>query len=1102
MYDDSLDKANASEGMWSINTRNIVITKDKKAIKNEDGFNLYAYNYTQGATPIGFITLYDDEVIIFSVTTTSEIGKIDKKGFYTVIVRDDGFNFSIDYPISGRHHYNIYGHTEIVFTDNYNPVKVLNITKLPFALNPDKTLVDPSQLNNAFLFPEVIIPQFNVTEVGGSGGNITTGTVFFTGQYVDYNGFTTNAFPLSNPTRIIPINSTYPQISGAPSGSKTSNIVKLFISGLDTRFKELKLIVVRKQSNQYYAEQFTTLDIHDINATAVYTGLEVPISMSLGSVFVDRPSYTTASSVLVSDDILYLADVGAKPKLNIQKYVNNWKIQYTTDVVSVNQLPNSYKDGKVGFDKSTFMHNEVYAVYAVVTMLEGDYQYAFHIPGRPVRKIVGVPELAGYDENTPMSTLMNVAIATGTPAGSVKYLSEDNAIANGVKYFQTRDTSSYPIGTMGFWENENEFYPDTEDFDYWDATGKIAGKTLRKAQVRHHKTPSHSRHGYLNTNKECNILGIKVTDIYLPPEIRAQIQNIEIYYAKRTGANSTLAGRGLFMFAGKYIYDSPSFAVTSNAGNWTTQTQDGNIGVHIDSMRMYPFDMLVDKTSVMPNYIYNNWKILTTPVPDPNSNGGSLSDGKGGSNDGSIFKFLDMTDYRSGGLTTIQPAQDQFKVRGIEYQRYLPFNTNIGVVNGLSIENRYSEETFFAFLKNNTVSGRINNGSNSMDLVIPTISYSTNPQHQTYTTDLCVWKPNVYNRFNEQDLVSTGYRVDNDAIATAPIFGGDGYVGTQGMILTGPTRNTFNDLADQHDGIRTKIQFYVETANPAELQYGDFYPKYDYEMVNNGTSNSSEYPIRFHKDYTALNSLNVVSHIDFDALDITRYTNRILRSTKAERGELVLSWREFLPNNYYDTSRDRGRIVHLEAVNGEILIQHEYGLYITRGSEQLHSDVTTIEVGSGDVFGRPPKEILDSKDGYVGCNSKFVCGKFKGGYFTADEKQGKIFIMDNSTKEISNEGMYKWFRDHLPMIGNLTSNNPFAFNGLCSSYDEVNNRIIFVKKQLILSPYDVSRYKGHYTEDIAFIRSLVPGDVVYKDGKYMRVLEGSPNVGIPIPPES
>src|SRR6187402_3025036 len=186
MYDDSLDKANHPEGTWSINTRNIVITKDRKAIKNEDGFTIYAENYPDNATPIGFISLYDDEVIIFSVTDSSEIGIINTKGVYSTIVIDDGFNFNINYPVSGRHHYNIYGHTEIVFTDNYNPVKILNITKLPFELNADYTLVDPTQLNNAFLFPEVILPKIDVTEVGGSGGNITTGSIFLTGQYIDY----------------------------------------------------------------------------------------------------------------------------------------------------------------------------------------------------------------------------------------------------------------------------------------------------------------------------------------------------------------------------------------------------------------------------------------------------------------------------------------------------------------------------------------------------------------------------------------------------------------------------------------------------------------------------------------------------------------------------------------------------------------------------------------------------------------------------------------------------------------------------------------------------------------------------------------------------
>lgn len=1036
MYDDSLDRANHPEGTWSTNTRNIVITKDKKAVKNEDGFNFYAYGYPNNATPIGFISLYNDEVIIFSVTDTSEIGIIHTNGNYETIVKDDGFGFDINYPVSGRHHYNIYGHTEIVFTDNHVPVKVLNITKLPFEVNGDKTLVDPTQLNNAFLFPEVILPKIEVTEVGGSGGNITTGSIFFTGQYVDYNGFATNAFPLTNPTRIIPINSSYDQISGVPSGTKTSNIVKLAISNIDTRFKELKLFVVRKEASQYYGEEFVTLTIHGGTTTAVYTGLEATTNKSLSSILVDRPVYTTASSVLVSDDVLYLADVGAKPKLNIQKYVNNWKVKYVTDVVAVNQLSNSYKDGKIGFVKSTFMHNEVYALYAVVTMKEGDFQYAFHIPGREARQITGVG-IAGIWENE----------FTAAIAPSHTYLYDDVQINSDTRYYQTRDTSGFPDGTLGYWENQNEFYPNTEDFDIVNSSGTVIG-TLRDKKVRHHKMPSHGRHGYLNTVKQCNILGLEITDIYLPDDIKEQIQNIEICYAKRTGANSTLTGRALFMFAGRHWFDVPTndYEIVSNAGNWNIETPNAvDSTIEPTMVRMYAFDMLVDKTNVMPNFIYNNYKIRVAPVKTP----GSPNNG-----DSSLFFKLDLTDLDTTNPSNITNAKEEYRVRGLYNQRYLPFNTNVGTIDGIRVNNRYCEETFFAFLKANAVSSRPDN--HTMDLFITTVNFEPSGAiHETYTTDLCVWKPNVYNRYDEQELVSTGYRIDISPTIIPPatnIFGGDGYVGTQGVVLTGPTMNTYDD-EDEHDGIRTLVKFYVETANPPELQYGWFYPKVDLgasdEYLNTSTRNDTEYPISFHKDYTVVNSLNVVSHIDFDALYITRYRNRILRSTQAERGALTLAWREFLPNNYYDTARDRGAIIHLEAINGEILIQHEYGLYITRGSEQLQTDVTTVEVGTGDVFARPPKEIMDSKDGYVGCNSKFVCGKFKGGYFTADEKQGKIFIMDNSLKEISNSGMYGWFREHLPMLGN-TPNNAFTSSGLCSSYDEVNNRIIFVKKQIIV----------------------------------------------------
>ena len=1096
MYDDSLDRANSSEGTWTTNTRNIVITKDRKAVKNEDGFDFYARNYTEGATPIGFITLYDDEVIIFSVTTTSEIGRISNKGVYSVIVRDAGFGFSIEHPISGRHHRNIYNDVEIIFTDNYNPVRVLNIDNLPFKLNPDYTLVDPTLLNNTLVFPNAVIPKINALKVRPDGGDITTGTIFFTGQYEDYSGYITDTFPIGNPVLIINMNSTYTQISGDPIGTKTPNSVELFIENIDTRYKKIKLIVVRKEGSQYYAESFTTINIHGATATAVYTGTEPVQSISMSEVVVDRPSYTTASSVLIDSDILYLADVGTKPIINIQKYINNWKVEYVRDEISVSSMASpegTYKDGSSFHLKRCFMHNEVYALYAVVTMTTGNYQYAFHIPGRAARNIVGAPFTSTFKENELVSNIMNTSGAG--------YLKEDNVVATNVKYFQTRDTSGFPIGTMGYWENKDEVYPSTPDWDILDANGNVIDN-LGGQKVRHHKTPTIGRDGYFTQDTHnANILGLKISNINFPQEIRDQIQNIEIFYAKRKGDNCTLAGRALMFFGAQGI-DPQNNNITSNAGNWsvtsgTSSTQVKTQFLDYKTIRVHPFDMLVDKTSVMPNYIYNNWKLHGDTDVDP-----TCKSNEDGSEDGSIFAFTDFTNWTpSGGTVSIIPAAEEYRVRGIYDQRYLPFNTIIGNIDGLNVSNRWCEEVFYAKFQADT-QGR---GNPSMNLNLPAnISYGTLKGGamfcETYLTDLCLVKDNAYLRYDEQELVSTGYRIDNAALATIPIFGGDGYYGRQGNILTAPTWNTYNDN-DQHDGIRHKIIFFVETANPPELQYGDFYPKYDYPMVNNGTSNQTEYPIRFHKDYTTINSLNSVSHIDFEEQDLTRYYNRILRSGRIGRESKNLSWRQFSANDYYETVKDRGGIVHLEAVNGDILIQHEYGLYITRSNEQLQTDISTVQVGTGDVFARPPKEILDSKDGYVGCNSKFVCGKFKGGYFTADEKQGKVFIMDNAMKEISNEGMYKWFRDNLPMIGSLTTNNPFTFNGLCSSYDEVNNRIIFVKKQLLLPPNDLLNYKGHYTEDVEFIRSLKEGDVVYKDGKYMRVVAESPFVDVPIPPE-
>ena len=136
-----------------------------------------------------------------------------------------------------------------------------------------------------------------------------------------------------------------------------------------------------------------------------------------------------------------------------------------------------------------------------------------------------------------------------------------------------------------YWQNLNETYPNTADFDVWDVNANGNGilspesVTNREQLVRHHKMPSNHRGdrstvtpnidfssptGFptegLNIRRDSvdfketvRILGIQLTNIKIPKFILKQVQGYKVYYAKRTQGNKTILGQSLAHPATPYL---------------------------------------------------------------------------------------------------------------------------------------------------------------------------------------------------------------------------------------------------------------------------------------------------------------------------------------------------------------------------------------------------------------------------------------------------------------------------------------------------------------------------------------------------------------------
>jgi len=159
---------------------------------------------------------------------------------------------------------------------------------------------------------------------------------------------------------------------------------------------------------------------------------------------------------------------------------------------------------------------------------------------------------------------------------------------NDLDVYQVLDTSRQTNNSTGYWENSNEFYPNTQDFllgqvfnDGSSGFDLGPGGTMAGDNVRHHKMPSNltdssfisrettnersyseqarkpytggflstvgqlDNNGSLVTTEDISILGIQLSNLRIPREILQQVQGYKIYYAKRDQKDKTILGQSL-----------------------------------------------------------------------------------------------------------------------------------------------------------------------------------------------------------------------------------------------------------------------------------------------------------------------------------------------------------------------------------------------------------------------------------------------------------------------------------------------------------------------------------------------------------------------------
>lgn len=1070
--------SNNPEGTTRKN-QNIVVSKNTGSATNEEGFNFFSVQYNaRNITPIGTVGLNNDRILVFSLAgQISEVGVIEADNSYVVLSIDPVWNFGPEAPIHGEYQMNSKGEIIVAFTDRIrNPPRVININSIPNPLTADSIL----------MFPNFVEPTMSMSEIE-VGGTLKSGAIYVTARYIDGDRNKTRWFRLTKPFFVTEDTKSegFDNYDGCIANTTTTKALRVTFTGVDLRYISLEVAVAHKIDGVIIGKVLSEFTLKE-GLQAVITGNEQFTTASFQDLVEENASYDRIYAITQLDNTLYGGNVTENTIDTYQKYANNIRLNVVSKKVKKSDFTGSDKT-EAGFLVRGHKHGETYAKYFHFLMNDGSSSRGFLISGRRATSI-GVPidgssSVAVLPETMTCQNVYNTGVAFSV---NLNYIREDVAINPAVKYFQTRDTSFNPNATtnFGLWENDTETYPDTTDFDVWDANGFV--DTFRNERVRHHRYPTieKCKKQFYNSDplyavEYLDVLGFEIdpTSLYIPPEILSQIKGYYITYAERTVENSSVIGQDLLMFGANHGVGTP---IRSTGGNWDTlNLSNGQVqSIERREARFHCFDIIRNKPSIIPSFIRNNLRMKKqSELYDIN-----------GTYNSNAYVAVHVSDFgkgshfiQSSGDNRIEYPALSDAVRQITDYKYVPNN----VIDG-SLDNRFLEEFIYAKITNaqgidinvpahgNYFAGSNINSNSRAFIQIDNTNILFGAIEETYLTDICTLYNDMYISFYNQRVVSTGFTfLKGQSVTGVQVFGGDVFTCYHSFVEFG-IRDQFDyNPLDSQKGLKCFKRFVHETVSNTEMRWyneaddkGSYYYPFGGTPTPIFTGKGFGYfrdlePNNFlyNKDYSSIQNLNGFVPYNPTEVFVTKHPNRIVRSLKSNPEEATSSWRTFKANDYYETKKNLGEIIRLQGYDDKLIINQRYSTSVTVGNETLPTSTGEVSLGKGDIFRMTPEELVVDKDGYVGVQHRYGCLLTKYGDVTIDAEHGKIFIYDGKIRELTRENkfaMFSFFRDSCAGM----EDNPFAGIGFSLAFDRRYERLIITKKKYTLNVEGQSLFNG------------------------------------------
>lgn len=1041
LHTDTL-KVNQPQDTWR-GARNLVFKRD--SLRTEEGFS-QVESFESPFLPIGELVLPDGDLLTFLVDE-GNANRIVKGDLSSVssIVTTFNFGFSRIYPIRAKAKYTNDLDIEVVFTDDYNPPRHITIDAITGQ-------IQEGTIEETKLFPDISIPNFSLKSVD-SGGFLDKGSWYMTIAYNFGDDAYTNWVGMSN------------QIIVETGGQGFT----IEISDLDTSFDSFKIGLIRANEDVVITAQQSNIDYTIDISTKTITIIGGGADISAEGIITKSISYNRIGDFAALDNRLYAAKLYRDAVLDYQQYANAIKIEPVyEDLVALDSEEGSYADPLIVFDKVGFQDDEVYALFIRLHLKDGTVGGDFFIQSNEENGML-------YHENT------NEAYPTGKgyPSGNVKHhLFPKKVAADFLSGSNSGGTAADATRGSGT-DSQQEITADVLYVTKYAADGVGTMGTLGNDPIYAAATN--------NTVTFADSLQITISyDYNLACTTTASTDRITLSFQifKKTGAVYTLiedyseaiASIGTLTIADTGVNDVTVASGDSLIVRGVVSISNGT-GTLIDTMEVN-WNMVVKGIipSVNANFFTKPTGIKVTNIVIPSA----IEDKIYGyeimyaSRNGTNSRVLGQSIlYPEDWLTTqtiVNESKTRFHAFDILLNKPRIYPTDFRAQWSLS-ETDVPGATKYVYLGNSVGSSTLTTGVVKPSY-IPNNNVAANnedgEEHYSFFVDteltgrlvgnLITNKTDYYLGFEAQILQSTGiiHKVTGSGTYSInKIYGGDSYTCLYDLRLT--KKRPTGDTSDYY---LRNTEFPVQSRfNISLREWGDNWweqpkvtlPPYsdleslglDTKTVHEKMDYTKQYSNYFEYD-KGFNFGNkfIQGKIQGDQIEDSPF--RIVRTPEQNLESKTSSWRTFLPNDYYEQNRDRGIINNIDVIDTDkLIIHHRNGLFITNAKERLATSTTEIVIGTGDVFGMPPKEIIYTKEGYLGSKYKFANFVCQLGYVFISN--GRIYALSSQLQDLTS-GEEEFFYHNLD-----TGDNPYLqdrsitadyVGGISMAYDDKYKRLL------------------------------------------------------------